>query len=94
MEAHGLVDAPAYKLLVMFKYMPMFVELKGDIVCWYDLEYTFGEAEVAIVLDRAVKNIADVGSYTCALESLEEIWRFMQIRFFGAVREASRDFTV
>ena len=30
-----------------------------------------------------VKKVSEVGSYTCALESVEDVRKFMQIRFLG-----------
>ena len=31
----------------------------------------------------ALRNVAEVGSYTCALESVDDVRRFMQILFLG-----------
>ena len=43
----------------------------------------FGKKEVSIMFDRAIMKIAEVGSCTSALESLEDIRKFLQIRFLG-----------
>ena len=31
----------------------------------------------------ALRKVSEVGSYTCALESVEDVRKFMQIRFLG-----------
>ena len=76
-----MVEVHVYQWWVRFTCMPMFVEIEGDIVCWHDLEFASGAAEVAIMFDGAVKKMADGGSYTCAFESLQDILKVMQIRF-------------
>ena len=35
------------------------------------------------MFDTALKKVSEVGSYTCALESVEDVRKFMQIRFLG-----------
>ena len=35
------------------------------------------------MFDTALRKVSEVGSYTCALESVEDVRRFMQIRFLG-----------
>ena len=52
-------------------------------MCWYDHEFAFGESEVRFMFDTALKKVYEVGSYTCALESVEDVRKFMQIRFLG-----------
>ena len=52
-------------------------------MCWYDHEFAFVESEVRFMFDTALKKVSDVGSYTCALESVEDVRKFMQIRFLG-----------
>ena len=66
-----------------FKYMPIFVQLEEKDVCWYDHEFAFGEKEVRFMFDTALKKVSEVGAYTCALESVEDVRRFMQIPFLG-----------
>ena len=77
------VDSPAYQWFVRFKYMPIFAQLEEKDVCWYDHEFAFGETEVRFMFDTALKKLSEVGSYTCALESVEDVRRFIQIRFWG-----------
>ena len=52
-------------------------------MCWHDLEFAFWEKEVIYMFDTALRRVAEVGSYTCALESVEDVKRFMQVRFLG-----------
>ena len=52
-------------------------------VCWHDLEYAFGMNEVRYMFDTALRKLSELGAYTCALESVEDVRRFMQIRFLG-----------
>ena len=40
--------------------------------------------EVRYMFDTALKKLSEVGAYTCALESVEDVKRFMQIRFLGS----------
>ena len=35
------------------------------------------------MFDTALRRVAEVGAYTCALDSVEDVKRFMQIRFLG-----------
>ena len=35
------------------------------------------------MFDTALRNVSEVGSFTCALESVEDVRKFMQIRFLG-----------
>ena len=35
------------------------------------------------MFDTALRKVSEVGSYTCALESVEDVRKFMQIRFLG-----------
>ena len=41
------------------------------------------ENEVRYMLDTAFGKVSEVGAYTCALESVEDVRKFMQIRFLG-----------
>ena len=50
-------------------------------MCWYDHEVAFGWNEVRYMFDTALRKLSEVGSYTCALESVEDVRKFMQIRF-------------
>ena len=52
-------------------------------MCWYDHEFSVGSNEVRYMFDTALRKVAEVGSYTCALESVDDVKRFMQIRFLG-----------
>ena len=52
-------------------------------MCWYDHEFAFGSNEVRYMFDTALKKVSEVGSYTCALESVEDVRTFLQIRFLG-----------
>ena len=64
--------------------MPIFAQLEeGGNVCWYDHEFAFGSNEVRYMFDTALKKVSEVGSYTCALESVEYVRKYMQIRFLG-----------
>ena len=80
-EAWEPVDSPAYQWFVRFKYMPIMSQLDDGTKCWYDLEFAFGETEVRYMFDTALRKMSDVASYTCALESVEDVRKFMQIRF-------------
>ena len=81
-EAWEPVDSPAYQWLVSFKYMPIFAQLEdAGNTCWCDQEFAFGSNEVRYMFDTALRKVAEVGSYTCALESVEDVRKFMQIRF-------------
>ena len=51
--------------------------------CWYDHEFAFVENEVRYMFDTALRKMYEVGPYTCALESVEDVRKFMQIRFLG-----------
>ena len=82
-EARGPVDSPAYQWFVRFKYMPIVARLDEWTVCWHDLQFAFGAKEVSFMFDTALMKVSEVGSYTCALESVEDERRFMQIRFLG-----------
>ena len=82
-EAWEAVDSPAYQWFVRFKYMPILARLDEGIVCWHDLEYASGAKEVSFMFDTALRKVPDVGGYTCALESVEDVRRFMQVRFLG-----------
>ena len=82
-EAHEPVDSPAYQWFVRFKYMPIVARLDEGIVCWHDLEFAFGAKEVSFMFDTALRKVSEVGSYTSALESVDDVRRFMQIRFLG-----------
>ena len=46
-------------------------------VCWYDHEFAFGSNDVRYMFDTALKKLSEVGSYTCALESVEEVRNFL-----------------
>ena len=35
------------------------------------------------MFDTALRKVSEVGSYTCALENVEDLRRFLQIRFLG-----------
>ena len=35
------------------------------------------------MFDTALKKVSEVGAYTCALESVEDVRKFMQVRFLG-----------
>ena len=63
--------------------MPILAQLEEKDVCWYDHEFAFGESEVRFMFDTALKKLSEVGSYTCALENVEDVRKFMQIRFLG-----------
>ena len=81
-EAWEPVDSPAYQWFVMFKDMPIVSELEGEgTTCWHDHEFAFVENEVRYMFDTALRKVSEVGSYTCALESVEDVRKFMQIRF-------------
>ena len=83
-EACEPVDSPAYQWFVRFKYMPIFAQLEeGGVVCWHDHEFAFGSNEVRYMFNTALKKVSEEGSYTCALESVEDVRKFMQIRFLG-----------
>ena len=43
----------------------------------------FGQNEVRFMFDTALRKVSEVGSFTCALESVEDVQKFMQIRFLG-----------
>ena len=53
------------------------------MVCWHDLEFAFVAKEVSFMLDTALRKVSEVGSYTCALDNVEDVPKFMQIRFLG-----------
>ena len=83
-EAWEPVDSPAYKWFVRFKYMPIVSQLEDEVTkCWYDHGVAFVENEVRYMFDTALRKVAEVWSYTCALESVEDVRKFMQIRFLG-----------
>ena len=83
-QAWEPVDSSAYQWFVRFKYMPMFAKLEeGETVCWYDHEFAFGENEVRYMFHTALRKVSEMGSYTCALESVEDVRKIMQIRFLG-----------
>ena len=63
--------------------MPIFAQLEERDVCWYDHGFAFGSNEVRYMFDTALKKVSEVGSYTCAFESVEDVRKFMQIRFLG-----------
>ena len=46
-----------------------------------DHEFAFGKDEVRYMFDTALRKLSEVGSYTCALESMEDVRKFMQTRF-------------
>ena len=77
------VDSPAYQWFVRFKYMPLASQSKVEAKCWYDHEMAFGQDEVRYMFDMALRKVSEVGTFTCALESVEDLRKFMQIRFFG-----------
>ena len=77
------MESPAYQWFVRFKYMPIVSQLDEGTKCWYDLEFAFGENEVLYMLDTALRKVSEVGPYTCALETVEYVRKFMQIRFLG-----------
>ena len=85
-EAWEPVDSPAYQWFVKLKFMPILSHLEGErTVCWHDLEFAFGENEVRYMFDTALRKVAEVGSDTCALESVEDVKTFMQIRFWDSL---------
>ena len=55
--------------------------METDVKCFYDHEMAFGAKEVSYMFDTALRKVAEVGSYTCALESVEDMRMFTQIRF-------------
>ena len=63
--------------------MPIVSQLDEGTKCLYDHEFAFVENEVRYMFDTALRKMSDVASYTCALESVEDVRKFMQIRFFG-----------
>ena len=63
--------------------MPMASQLEVEAKCSYDHEMTFGQDEVRYMLDTALRKVSEVGAFTCALESVEDVRKFMQIRFLG-----------
>ena len=64
--------------------MPILSQLEdAGTTCWYDHEFAFVENEVRCMFDTALRKVSEVGSYTCALESVEDVRKFMQIRFLG-----------
>ena len=77
------MDSPEYQWFVRFKYMPIVARLDDGIVCWHDLECAFVAKDVSFMFDTASRKVSEVGSYTCALESVEDVRMFMQIRFLG-----------
>ena len=82
-EAYEPVDSPAYQRFVRFKYMPIVSQLDEWTKCLYDLELAFVENDVRYMFDTALRTVPEVGSYTCALDSVEDVRKFMQIRFLG-----------
>ena len=79
------MDSPAYQWFVKCKYMPISSQLDVEAKCFYDLEMAFGQDEVRHMFDTALRKVSEVGSYTCALESVEDVMSFMQILFPGTV---------
>ena len=63
--------------------MSIVSQLDEGTKCWYNLEFAFGETEVRYMFDTALRKVSEVGSYTCALESMEDMRKIMQIRFHG-----------
>ena len=63
--------------------MPIAPQLEVEAKCWYDHEMAFGQNEVRFMFDTALRKVAEVGSFTCALKSVEDVRKFMQIRFLG-----------
>ena len=61
--------------------MPILAQLEERDVCWLDHEFAFGSNEVSYMFDTALRKLSEVGSYTCALESEEDVRKCMQIRF-------------
>ena len=61
--------------------MPMASQLETDVKCLYDLEMTFGQDEVRYMFETALRKVAEVGAYTCTLINVNNVRRFMQIRF-------------
>ena len=82
-EAMDPVDAPACQWFVRFKYMPMASQLEVEAKCWYDHEMAFGQDEMRYMFNTALRKVSEFGSFTCALESVKDVRKFMQIRFFG-----------
>ena len=81
-EDYESVDSPAYQWFVRFKYMPIVSQLEDEgTKYWWDHEFAFGENEVRYMFDTALRKVSEVGSYTCALENVEDVRKFMQIRF-------------
>ena len=77
------VYSPAYQWFVRFKYMPMASQLEVEAKCWYDHEMAFWQEEVRYMFDTALINVSAVGAFTCALERVEDVRKFMQIRVMG-----------
>ena len=63
--------------------MPVAAQLEVDVKCYHDYEMAFLADEVDYMFDTALRNISELGSYTCALECVKDVQRFMQIRFLG-----------
>ena len=63
--------------------MPILAQLEERDVCWLDQEFAFVSNEVSYMFDTALKKVSDMGACTCALESVEDVRKFMQIRFLG-----------
>ena len=83
-EALEPVYSPAYQWFVRFKYMPILSQLEdAGNTCWYDHEFAFGENEVRYMFCTALRKVSEVGSYACALESVEDVRKFMQILYLG-----------
>ena len=62
--------------------MPIVSQLEDEgTTCWCDHEFAFVENEVRYMCDTALRKVSEVGSYTCALESVEDVRKVMEIRF-------------
>ena len=77
------VDSPAYNWFVRFKYMPMVSQLDTDVKCFWDHDMAIGQDEGRYMFDTALMKVSDVGAYMCALENVEDVRKFIQIRFLG-----------
>ena len=58
-------------------------QLETDVKCFHDIELAFGPDYVRYMFDTVLRKVSEIWSYTCALESVDDVRRFMQISFLG-----------
>ena len=63
--------------------MPIASQLEVEAECCYDHEMAFRQNEGRYMFDTALRKVSEVGSFTFALESVEDVRKFMQISFLG-----------